>query len=279
MHFPSSDRRKFPRQPRLLQFRYIDSEGVLPAVSADVSPGGAFLMLRHLPPRDSTVRLSFTPTPGATRVVQLAARVERVVDRVTEREPRVGVGVRWLKAGSQGDPAVLMDFLGRLGIDARQGLEKQRAPSGADVFVYSFEDDVREPPTAPVQADRDERPTAISPVPSDDISASTARLFGLRLVWRTRELVGWITRLTDATATAVTYDAPPDLYERAQLYLYGSQAPGGVVELECRVAKVAVRNKTERGPCTQLSLNLTSQNSANVLATYRRVVAQVRQAA
>lgn len=361
MGVPKRDRRRFPRHPELLNFSCIAWDVVQPAVSSDVSASGAFLALKHCPEEPSLVRLACAVGCTAPGAVQIVARVVRRVERPSAGEPRVGVGIEWLRAGCRNEPAALERFVRKVGgnplkiaqqvdkdgvtplyffdfpANAKREPAKPKSPhqrrsrpsfparssssyslTGANlvedvVVTYPAGQGPRrrpdtgpqgepasgpttgpksapvdEPASGPTDVDAPAAPGAVSePVEAGSSpqqvgpgSAVTRPLFAVRLAWRKEDILGWATRVGDLAVDVVTFEAPPDTYERVTLLMQSSSGKSSrVVELETTVVSVAIQKATERGPLTELALQLTTRNKPDALHAFREVVKQVKAAA
>jgi len=124
-----NDRRKHPRQRKLLKITIESIGRKFSAVTTDLGPGGAFIKCKQPLNVGKQIRVQFVTGQSSKVAIEAIARVHRQVDKPGADGPVPGYGISWVRCSCEGDRKQLQELMYRFFIDPR----KLPIPGGYDM--------------------------------------------------------------------------------------------------------------------------------------------------
>jgi len=124
-----NDRRKHPRQRKLLKITIESIGRKFDAVTTDLGPGGAFIKCKQPLNVGKQIRVQFVTGQSNKVSIESIARVHRQVEKPGADGPVAGYGISWVRLSCEGDRKQLQELMYRFFIDPR----KLPIPGGYDM--------------------------------------------------------------------------------------------------------------------------------------------------
>jgi len=170
------ERRQHARRAKSIRLRFEADGEEHRAVTATVSPTGAFVKAAYVPPAGTTITFREVYNHGAR--IQLRGEVSWVLAEASLVQPDTGFGLRLIEVFTQDDPAALEEFLRYFDPDLPAPLDIQfeERPSGV-CAVYRFDERAgNEPPGSSSRPNEESENGELEELATVDLSSELARL-------------------------------------------------------------------------------------------------------